>query len=231
MDQKPVRIFQIYFDEKSKANCFDEWETYDNSEGLTEYFENSVIVDLINKGAHKKSEYFGVLSHDFKPNRYEWMGEMRLFPIPSNIELAVTTYKNDCYSFQKKRQNPNIVTQADGYHPGFSEYMKIILNEVGFMSDIPKTLDKIILFNYFICKSEIYEQYVNELLIPAIEVMKTMPGLYNNANYKKNVDEKTLDRFERAYGKRYYPYHPFICERLPSLFFHKYSQYSFRQIF
>ena len=58
-----LNIWQIHFDQQTKSNCFHEWNHYDNSDKLTEFFENSVIVDLYNKGEIDRSDYFGVFSH------------------------------------------------------------------------------------------------------------------------------------------------------------------------
>jgi len=64
MAQK-LNIWQVYFDENTKKACDPAWNHYDNSYRLTEFFENSVIVDLVNRGEHLKG-YFGVFSHDVK---------------------------------------------------------------------------------------------------------------------------------------------------------------------
>jgi hypothetical protein len=228
-----IKIHQIYFNEKSKRNCYPQWEHYDNSEKLTEYFENTVIVDLIRQGAHKDAEYFGVFSHDIKREMVykEWIGENnKLAFSPAALEQCIRLYKDvEVFGFQRRRENPNIVKQAERYHPGFIKAMEHILSETGFLDAIPPQLNNIILFNHFVMRSEIYEQYVNELLIPAMEVMRGMPELFKDAKYKR-IDEPTKARFLKAFGKGYFPYHPFICERLPSLFMEKYK-YSFRQIF
>lgn len=229
-----LKIYQIYFDDKSKASCSPEWNHYDNSEKLTEYFENDVIVNLINKDAHKDADYFGVFSHDIKREMVfkETVGETNKFAFsPNALDQIVKLYKDvEVFGFQKRRKNPNIITQAERYHPGFVKAIERILSITGFMDSIPPKLNNVILFNHFIMKSEIYEQYVRELLQPAMGVMRTMPELFDNAKYIKNTTQETKDRFMKAFGKDYYPYHPFICERLPSLFMEKYK-YNFRHIF
>jgi len=230
-----LKIYQIYFDDKSKAGCYPEWNHYDNSEKLTEYFENSVIVDLINSGAHKDANYFGVFSHDIKREMVfkEWVGENNKLAFSPNAldQMVSVFYKGvEVFGFQSRRKQTNIIFQAERYHPGFVKYMEKVLSETGFLDSIPNKLNHIILFNHFIMKSEIYEQYVKELLIPAMDVMRGMPELFDNAKYIKPLPQERKDRFMKAFGKDYYPYHPFICERLPSLFMEKYK-YNFRHIF
>ena len=56
-----LNIWQVYFDNKSKRNCYLEYNHYNNEGKLTENFENSVIVDLIDKEEHLKADYFSLI--------------------------------------------------------------------------------------------------------------------------------------------------------------------------
>jgi len=227
-DLKKLGIYQIYFDEKSHRTCEQEWNHYNNEGKLTEFFENTVIVDLIERQVHKPYEYFGVFSHDIRNDRVYKEDTLRFNP--STLERVVSAYDVDVFSFEKRRRNTNIITQAENYHHGFIKIIERILEETKFLPVIPKKLDNIILFNHFIARSEIYDQYVNELLIPAMKILKEMPEAYKDSNYIKRVSNEMRARFMQAFGQPHYPYHPFICERLPSLFLSKY-RYSCKQIF
>ena len=225
MDQK-VNIYQVHFDSASRHNCYPEFLKYNNSGRLNQYFENQVIVDLIKAGAHKDSAYFGVWSHDIK-NELVFKEDGKTFTPDYFCELVIR-HKCDVYGLQKRRKNPNIVRQAEQYHPGFVAMMTKILDMVGY-GELPHRLDYIILFNHFVMRSEIYEQYVTELLKPAMEALQAIPEAWNEARYKR-MDEATKQRFMAAYGKPYYPYHPFLLERLPSIFMQKHK-FSFKHLF
>lgn len=190
------------------------WESYDNTGKLTPFFENSVIRELIEKGSHKDADYFGVFSHDITKEVVFKHNGQRLNPFSLDSCLATGS---DIYSFQARRNQPNILTQAERYHPGFMGYVQEIFSAIGW--EIPPKTDFIILFNHFVARSEIYERYVQELLTPAMDVMTTMPALMKNAGYKKYVS----DEMKRA-GLNHYPFHPFICERLPSVWVQKYKK-------
>jgi len=212
-----LNAWQIYYDEKSKSNCFPEWKHYKN-EKLTEHFENSVIVDLYEKGECKKEEYFGVFSHAFK--------KKMVLPMRGDIARPATIEKridgHDVYSFFSRRRQENIVYQAENYHTGFIALVDKILSETGFLPKTPKKLDCVVLFNYWIAKGDVYEAYIKELLLPAMEILENSPEAYKDARYKK-IDDNTKARFIDSWGKPYYPYHPFILERLPSIFIQKHK--------
>lgn len=222
-----TNIHQIYFDDQSRKNCFEEWSLYNNSGKLTEFFENSVIVELIKKGEHKKTEYFGVFSHKVKKRVFKQDGMMFN---PANLEKVISNNQYiDVFSFNARRKQGNIIKQAENYHKGFIAIIEKILERTGFMDAIPDKLPEIVLFNLFIARSGIYEQYVKELLIPAMDILKDLPEAYKDAKYRR-LDPETKERFKKGFGLTHYPYHPFICERLFSVFMTKYN-YSFKHIF
>lgn len=223
-----LNIWQVYFDEKGKKNCYPKFNHYDNSKKLTEHFENSVIADLIRLNEHKKATYFGVFSHDIRKDLV-FREDGKSFS-PKTLHDVIKINPNiDVFGFQKRRKQKNIVLQAENYHPGFVKMIETILDETGFLSELPKTLDNIILFNYFVAKSDVYERYVTELLLPAMRVLEGMPEAYKSAGYKTTTTAEK-GRFTEAFGKPHWPYHPFILERLPSIFMQKYK-YSFKHIF
>ena len=227
---KKLSIWQVYFDEATKATCKPEWNHYDNSEKLTEFFENSVIIDLLHRGVHDDADYFGVFSHDVDQGIN--FREDGLVFSPANLETVVDQYRADVFAFQKRRKNTNIVTQADRYHPGFVEMMKAALDYAGF--DLPNQLDKIVLFNYMVCTGEFWDHYAEELLKPVMQFLEYHSPAYSDSGYAligRPMTPEKAERFTKAFGRPYYPYHPFICERLASVFLQYHPQYTFKHIF
>lgn len=229
MAQK-LNIWQVYFSPETKASCKPEWSHYDNSEKLTEYFENSVILDLMRMGEHRKADYFGIFSHDvemtinFREQKHNFN--------PENLEKMVDQYRADVFSFQKRRKNENIVVQAERYHPGFLEITKAALDYAGV--ELPHRLDKIVLFNYMVCVPEFWENYTRDLLIPVMEFLKDYPPAYEDSKYAiigRPMTPEKEQRFMKAFGVPHYPYHPFICERLASVYLQLHPEYSFQHIF
>jgi hypothetical protein len=219
MAQKSVSVWQVYFDEASKGNCYPEFNHYDNSERLTELFENEVIISLVQMGEHLKAKYFGVWSHDIKDELVFKENGQKFSP--DYLNELVSKMDFPVIGFQKRRKNPNIIIQAEHYHPGFVDIMKKVLEITGYMPEIPSRINNILLFNHFLMRSDVYEQYVNELLIPAVNALKEIPEAMGDAKYSRKRTPETEARFMTAYGKPYYPFHPFILERMPSLFVQK----------
>ena len=175
---------------------------------------------MINDRKHLKSKYFAVFSHDIK---HEIV--MKHNRLPFNIvNLEQIIDDDDVYSFQSRRQSKNIIHQAERYHPGFTNFIDYILTEIGYK--IPNVLSKIVLFNHFVAKSEVYERYVREMLEPAMRIMNNMPELHKDANYKKKHPD-----FTNQLGYNFYPYHPFLCERLLSVWLEYNPDITFKHIF
>jgi hypothetical protein len=120
----------------------------------------------------------------------------------------------DAMSFQRHIQH-DTVSFADKFHPKFSVYFKEIMSKIGYNWS-PEVLENVFYCNYFVAKSDIYEKYCKEKLIPAINVMKNMQELLKNSGYPKALPLNLVDKF----GINHYPYHPFLCERMFSYFAH-----------
>lgn len=225
-----VNIHQIYFDDHTKNHCDTAWNWVDNSENLNEFFENQVISDLIEQNEHRKEEYFGVFSHDVNGSVNFKEDGLRFTPI--NLERIISKYKVDVFSFQKRRQQENIVTQSENYHPGYLNIMNQVLDHCGYT--LPHRLDKIILFNLMVCTGDFWQAYYDDMLKPAMEILKEIPEAYEDSKYHligKPMDPIKSRRFVKAFGKDYYPFHPFICERLASVYLQHNKQWTFKHIF
>jgi len=221
-------IFQTYYDKETKDMV--EFEPYYNN-NLTEFFENSVILDLIKQGKCEEG-YFGVFGPHIR-EKINFKQDGFLFNAP-NLYKVIKQYDCDVYSFCSRRKQENIVLQAERYHPGFVDMMNKILDSVGLK--LPKKLSKIVLFNNLVAKQNFWHNYTKDLLIPAMNLLSNMPEAYQDSGYSKissvrrMTPEKT-ERFMAAFGKPHYPYHPFLCERLPSIYLELHPEYSFKQIF
>lgn len=186
-------IHQIYYDERTKKGLNDAFTPYYNP-NCSDIFENQVIIDLIDKGEHKKAKYFGVVSWKFK---IKTMHDGSILKEIKGVE--------DVYSFFSKWNNRNFLNLMEEWHKGSVEALKVCLQEAGL--PVIDRVNDVNLYNFQIAKSEIYEDYVNEWLKPIVYAM------YNSSRAKEALSKvKTTGKYQK------YPPHPFILERLFSLY-------------
>lgn len=186
----------------------------------TVFFENSVIRRIVENGGHLGSEYFGVVSWALRQK----LDYTRKWGLKGIANESTTEFTPDLFAAEVKRHRPDVmsfqrhpshdnVSLADRFHPDFSKYFGQIMSKIGFEWK-PVVFEHVIYCNYFVAKSEIYESYVKEMLIPAMDVMKDMPELMKNSGYPKPLPSDLREKW----GIAWYPYHSFLCERMFSYY-------------
>lgn len=215
-----LQIKQIYYNEETRKRCFESPLVVPHfNEKCSEFFENDVIVNET-----PQAGYFGVLSWAF-------IDKVRPLPNRSTItpEYIKDKLKADVLSFFSKNKNRNVFELCNRYHPGSDIVFDRICKRVGYDSELLKENTRFTVYqNAFIAKADIFNQYKDELLKPAMKLMKADPEVRNivwrdSGYYKKS---EMSDKLKRELGVPYYPYHTFICERLLSLFLQKHKHIS-----
>ena len=102
---------------------------------------------------------------------------------------------------------------ADKYHPNISVLTQSLLNKIGFDHDLKSFDQNPKFFNYFVASPSVLEAFNNELLKPIIR-LANLPELMNNSKYPKAFPPNLAE----IYGVNFWPYHPFIAERLITIF-------------
>lgn len=218
MSKDFLKVYQIYFDDSQLQQL--EFIPHKNTD-CTVFFENTVIADLIEKGAHLDAEYFGVVSYQLRQKLQltkRWRSDIgnisnTVFS-PTLFEGFLQRHKPDVMSFQQHVGHDNVM-YADRFHPNFSAFFAKIMQKIGY-NWVPTHFESVVYCNFFVAKSEIYEKYVREMLIPAMKVMSEMPELMGNSNYPNKLRPELRAKF----GVNHYPYHTFLCERMFSYFMH-----------
>jgi hypothetical protein len=214
-----MRIFQVYFHEEQRADL--DYVPFRNDD-CSVYFENSVIRQLVESGAHAGDDYFGVVSHQLRSKlgytRDRWAGEIanvsrRAFS-PAHFAAEVASAAPDAMGFQTHVPH-DPVSLAERFHPGFTQHFRNIMAAIGY-GWTPCVFQHVFYFNYFVARAEVYERYVREMLAPAMAVMDHMPELLDDSRYPYPLPEPLRARL----GIPHYPFHPFLCERFFSYFAH-----------
>lgn len=220
-----LKVHQIYFDQSQLQRLEKSYIPYLN-DNCTFYFESEVMINLINDGKHLNSEYFGVVSYKLREKigtlmRRQWAS------LPNIANHSFNKFEPEFFESQLKRSQPDVmsfqrhiphdpVSVATGFHPGFNKYFSDIMHKIGYDYK-PEVFKNVFYCNFFVAKSEIYEKYVKEMLIPAKKVMDEMPELMANSNYQHG---KLPEDLAKKWGITHYPYHAFLCERMFSYFVH-----------
>jgi len=210
-----LRIYSIVY----KPEQVSEYLRYDNSHIKTPdqksyLFEYNPIIDIIDNH-NIEEEYLGIFSHKFHVKT----GIMR--------KKLLLYFQNspgyDFYNFSKltgiREFRPNFENES---HPGFDDIFIPLCQDLGLSSSLSNDL---IYENFFITKTEIYKDYVNNIIKPAIELLETK---YKQLAWRNAVYLPNKNLF-RDTGLEHYTFHTFILERLVNQFILK-NEYTIKKI-
>lgn len=209
-----ARLIQNYYEDWQKDPCYEFAHLHFNP-GLTIFFENSVIKELILASTEEK---IAVCSWKLR----EKMRWNVCRPRPLTQEVLETDY--DVLSFTCNTKNHLMLEAAEAWHEGFKVSMKKILDFLGEV--MPGEIKNPIYQNHFSAKLEIYTDYVVNWLSPAMDYMSKDKEMHALAMADSKYSELAKDSaakkedLMRKIGIDYYPMAPFLLERLFSIYCH-----------
>jgi hypothetical protein len=201
-------LHQIWYDEKQLPKLLPYSIPYKN-EGLTIYFENVPIVKLVRETTADK---IGVTS-------WKLADKMRKHD-RENLRLG----KDGDYQVLGLTRNSarhQMLGMLYAWHPKSKEAMTLLWQKLGYK--MPGEAKNPIYQNALIAKTQIYKDYVENFLAPAIELTETDEEMRNlmlqPSGYGKLSRSADLKSVKAKLGMTDYPLAPFILERCPSLWF------------
>lgn len=220
-----LKVFQIYYHESQRPKLEASYLPFFNHDA-TLFFESQVIADLVRSGHHNDCDYFGVVSYklrekigtDMKDN---WRGHANIANhsinnfTPEQFEEELFKHNPDVMSFQC-HQGHDPVGVAEAFHYGFRKLWFQVMKEINYDWQ-PTFIENIFYCNFFVAKSEIYETFVSDMLMPAMRIMEKMPELMADSGYRSTP---LPEKLKLKYGIEHWPFHPFICERFFSWYAH-----------
>lgn len=209
-----IDFFQIYYDQSQKPELYDFAKPV-YSVGLTPYFENQFIVSLV---PQSQADYISVCSWRLRKKRNDAQHYLK-------NDLALTKEKIENASFDIAILTPHSpahkpLAMAPNWHgkawvDAFDAF-KPFLSRFG---KVPDELNYSIYENHFIARADIYKNYVNEFLIPAIDYIGNDPVYFADSNYlPKKRDQEEIKRVQTLLNKKDWPILPFLLERLFSFY-------------
>jgi len=218
-----VKVYQVYFKEEQKTKLEPEYIPYYNYP-TTVFFESKIMCDLIDKKAHKNCMYFGVVSHNLRAKVKEakmWGRTIRNKSLryfsAKQFEQFVRVNKPDIASYTT-HQPHKVFPIAEKFHRGIALATVRLLEKMKFKGYWDDMSEKVIYFNYFVARPEIYEDYIQTMLKPAIKLMREDPQIKKLVDVNSHYKKPMTDELSKQIGYNYWPLHPFICERLINLY-------------
>ena len=200
------KIYSIVYDE----NQLYEYEKYDNShiksyEDKSYLFEYNCLIDIIDN-FNINEDYLGIFSYKFPIKTGLFKKKL--------LKILKDNPNQDIYIFctNSNKLKGKYLSFTEKVHPGFLELFTVLCKDLNLQVKEPKY---IVYSNFFIAKTDIYKEYINNIIKPAIELLETKykEQVWKDSKYQGLGKEK----LKQYTGLDYYPFHTFILERLFSI--------------
>ena len=208
-----VDVHTIVYEESQ----YSPFNKYDNShiktiEQDSFLFEYNPILDINNHLVGNEG-YIGVFSHKFS-------SKTGLSPKILGTLLVKNNYEefdviNLCHNYWNTGKE--YLEFSEEQHPGLLERLKEVCKVVGL--DYSSSPNVINYSNFYLMKKELFKDYVDNYITPAIEYMKSKPERFMvDAGYATGLSKEDLKKYSEL---DFYTYHVFILERMNSMYFEK----------
>lgn len=210
-------FFQILYHESQRPELYP-FSKPVFSAGLTPYFENAWIAGVVPTSS---ADYISVCSWRLRKKRNDgthWLGGIGRDALTTEkieaalpFDVAILTPHSPSHQPLNMAANWHGKAWVDAY-----EAFKPFLRQFG---KIPDELKYSIYENHFIARKEIYHDYVNRYLLPAIDYIGDSPVYGVASGYAaKKRDNVEIQRVQRLLGSSDWPILPFLLERLFSFY-------------
>ena len=214
-------FYQIYYKDEQKETFYPFATPYFN-DGLTIFFENEILSRLVSEN---RADRIAVCSWKISHPQYskvKWnLGWPRRI---EDITQEILESDYDVLPFTRNSKMHQMLGAASTWHPGFRETLTRIVTGIG--KNMPGEVKIPIYQNAFSAKRDIYQDYVNDYLNPAMELIKNDANVYKMATVDSHYtqlmrkDCATAEYLQEKIGFPYYPLVPFLLERLFSIYVH-----------
>lgn len=213
-------IWQTYYTPLQYRRLYGFCKPLDVTDRVTPYFENTLILEKFAENGD--DPYFGLLSHTLRDK-----GGASESDYARYMARKYDVYVLNRHAIDRKARFINATSRI---HPHFGPLFDWLLESIGKSYDWRKEhhLYPSVQFNFVVARSEIYGQYIEEYLQPAVNAMEAATGdiremLWADAKYKPRhlTNEEMREKFTKHMGIAHYPHHPFLLERLWSVFFYQ----------
>lgn len=204
-----TEFFQIYYKDEQLPHLYPFAIPYKN-EGLTIYFENDCIAKVVKATTAEK---VGVCSWKLASKMKIRVGMRK----PLTVEALESDYQ--VLSLTQNSSRHQMLAMANAWHKGFIPTIKLLWEKLSYK--MPGEAKNPIYQNHWVGKTEIYRDYVDNFLVPAMELTEKDEELREKmlqpSGYGKLNRQSDVKSVKEKLGLEDYPLCPFILERCPSL--------------
>ncbi len=224
--QKLAKVFQIYYNDDQKSRLLGGFSHFKNAQNDI-FLENAVLIRIFNKIKNENFHWFGGFSHKVCSkigNHFNYEYLINKINEYSDSDIICPKPENNKISDRLKKPHHPRILHPTSTNKGFWECIDLILKKL----NIPNLLNgnhldrdiDMIYFNYFVIKKDLFADYMNNLLLPAINLMQFDEDIIELCNltsdYNSVHEFPEHLRTETAYS--YWPHIPFILERLINIY-------------
>lgn len=219
------KVFQIYYSDEQKPTLLDGFSHFKNVQNDI-FLENAVLMRIFNKIKNENFHWFGGFSHKVCSkigNHFNYQYLKNKINKHSNSDIICPNPKNIKESNLLQNPHHPRILHEKSQNEGFWECIDLIFKKL----NIPNLLNgnhldqeiDMIYFNYFVIKKDLFADYMNNLLLPAINLMQfdedviklcNMSSPHNNRPFPEHLKKET--------GYLDWPHIPFILERLINIY-------------
>jgi hypothetical protein len=204
-----AKLIQLYYNDEQQEKIFPFAVPY-KTEGLTVFFENYWIKELV---LASKDEKIAVCSWKLKEKLRWYIGQRR------ELTQQVLETDYEVLTFTRNTKYHQMLAAANAWHPGFLNTFDKILAKIGVTR--PNEVKIPIYQNHFAARTEIYKDYVQNYLVPAMDCIQNDAEINEMAMRDSKYSDLTNQSAAHLLlkiGICYYPMIPFLLERLFSVY-------------
>jgi hypothetical protein len=212
-----IELYQIYYpdgitpEEKQKEAILPISIPYFN-EHLTIFFESEPISKLV---MATKAEKIAVCSYKLAEKMRKRVGLRQ----PLTVDALNSDYS--ILSFTRNSKNHSMLAMANTWHKDFVPTITLLWSKLGYK--IPGEAKSPIYQNHYSARTEVYQDYVRNFLIPAMELTMNDEEMHSKmtqvTSYGRMSRDADLRRVKSELGLTDYPLSTFILERCPALYY------------
>lgn len=199
-----LAFYQIYFKEEQKKELYDFAIPHLN-QTVTDYFENSVIADLVPKTDAERICVASWRLFQKRGNGIRLNKQLTREALIDDYDIAVLTPRSPSHK---------PLAMASIWH---GKAWDNALKELKRFIKVPQEVRHAIYENHFVARSEIYKDYVLTCLIPAMDFMSSRPVFFAPSGYAKKKSIQEVNEYREKTGNNDWPIAPFVLERLFSI--------------